>query len=94
MLGTTLSLQPSQPYQRALASLSVGIGNEGVLEGSVLHRALQVVVHTARLGEEALDASRCGRAAQPLVSETTRPVKKSVGTGASWRRGGARTWGR
>ena len=37
---------------RASASLSVGVGNEGVLKGPILHRTFEVVVHTPRLGEE------------------------------------------
>ena len=34
---------------------------------SIVHRAPEVVVHAAGLGEEALDAGRRGRAAQPLA---------------------------
>ena len=42
-----LACPPRSPHP---ASLRIGIGDEGVLEGAVLHRALQVVVHAARLG--------------------------------------------
>ena len=42
---------------------------QGNLKGTVLHRALKVVVHAAHLGEEqeALNAGRRGWAAQPLA---------------------------
>ena len=55
---------PSPSHLRASDSLGVGIGYEGVLKEAVLNGALEIVVHAARLGEEALDAGRCGRATQ------------------------------
>ena len=62
---------------------------EGALEActTCIHYALEVVVHAAGLGEEALDAGRRGRAAEPLAramrarcgSPSGRPVDGSAG---------------
>ena len=60
--------------------LGVGGGDEGVLERAVLHRALEVVVHGARLREEALDACRRGRTA-PCAS--TRAATSRARAGSS-----------
>ena len=49
--------------------------SETVLKGAVLHRALEIVMHRARLGEEALDACRCAWATQPLACHTSKVRK-------------------
>ena len=52
----SLSLSPL-----ASTLLRVGRGNEGMLQGPILHGPLQVVMHGACLREEALNAGRrCG----------------------------------
>ena len=40
-------------FPTPISSLSVGHGNERVLKRAILHRTLEVVMHGARLGEEA-----------------------------------------
>ena len=49
----SLSLSPL-----AFTLLRVGRGNEGMLQGPILHGPLQVVMHGACLREEALNAGR------------------------------------
>ena len=84
-LVPVLSLQTLDSKLHPL--LAVGGGDEGVLQGAVLHRALEVVVHAARLGEETLNTSRRGWCAQPLTdhaSEVSSPSGRPVeGSAAS-----------
>ena len=42
------------PRLLSSVSLGIGIGNQGVLEGAVLHRALEVVVHAEYLSTQLL----------------------------------------
>ena len=58
--------------------LGVEGGEERVLEGLVLHRLAQVVVHLARRGEDALDTCGGGRRSQVLArhSHQRRPLDR------------------
>ena len=61
--------QPGPQLLSPISSLGVGHGDERVLKGAIVHCTLEVVVHGARLGEEALHTRRrCRSKSTQLLS--------------------------